>query len=297
MTPTPRDELRDELEAFLADTAPDRAARAALKARVLADRPSRTRRAVLAVSLAAAAVLAAFIATRPDGARPTGPVALGSDPAPVAVQQDVVVRAQGVGVATPGRVAWSEGTVRVEVTPDRGVSFEVTTDEAVVRVVGTVFEVERGLYGTAVAVDRGTVEVTCRGGRPAQVSAGGGARCFPSAETGAGYVVELQRRGAPAEDWLDAVAAARRAPATLPDTAAVLLALEVDALLVATRRDEAVAKVEAALAGGDEVLDRTLSAVVAARLADGCAGAEVLLRALAGRGDADAAAWLARCAP
>ena len=46
----------------------------------------------------------------------------------------------------------------MEVTPDRGVRLELTTEEAVVRVVGTVFEVDRGPFGTAVAVDHGTVE-------------------------------------------------------------------------------------------------------------------------------------------
>ena len=291
--------IRDEIEGYLSRSAPSEAERRALKEAVLAQphaRP-RARRAALTLALIAAPalVLIALIALR-EGSDPSGPVALAPSEQAVLLQPHVSVRAGGSGRALPGRIEWEQGTIEVEVTPHQGVLLEVATKEALVRVVGTAFAVSCDLYGTAVSVQRGEVSVHCRGSSPEPLAAGGALRCFSSAETAAGYVLSLERGGAPAEERLQAVRRAKQAPSSSPETPAALLSLEVDALLALSRASEAATLVGSALSSGRGVLDRTLSAVASASVAEGdCSSALPALSALAERGDLAAAAWLERC--
>lgn len=292
--------IRDEIEGYLVRSAPSEAERRALKEAVLAQShawPWARTAAALALLAAPALVLLALL-VRPDPApeQPVGPIALSPSERPLSLQPHVSVRPDGAGTALPGRIDWEQGTISVEVTPHQGVLLEVLTEEASVRVVGTAFAVSRDLFGTAVSVQRGEVSVRCRGSSPEPLAAGSSLRCFSSAETGVGYALSLERQRAPAEERLAAVRRAKRAPSSSPETPAALLSLEVDALLLLSRTPEAAGIVAEALSSGQGVPDRSLSAVAAAAVTSGdCRAALPALSALAGRGDAAAAAWLARC--
>ncbi len=83
-------------------------------------------------------------------------------------------------VASPSVVSWEQGELQVEVEPERGIEFRVETAEATIRVVGTVFSVERSSLGTSVTVERGEVEVTCQDEPTHAVTAGEDWLCLRS---------------------------------------------------------------------------------------------------------------------
>jgi hypothetical protein len=114
----------------------------------------------------------------------------GSDPQPLAsadswsqanAQPGVQLAFHGQGqVSSPSVVAWEQGELKVEVEPERGIEFRVETAEASIRVVGTVFAVERSTLGTSVTVERGRVEVTCQDEPTQAVTAGQAWLCLRS---------------------------------------------------------------------------------------------------------------------
>lgn len=167
--------------------------------RRLAARPSAARRAApLGWALAAAAVMALlgfFL-----GQRLPWPV---DTPEPLR-SGDVALELDGLGAvegtAEQPVIQWTSGTVRVAVTPNRGVALSVVTPEATVRVVGTEFAVDRDDFATQVTVSHGTVEVICAGEAPIRVSAPESRTCLPEdAPTLLRRASALRRRGAPAE--------------------------------------------------------------------------------------------------
>jgi hypothetical protein len=81
-------------------------------------------------------------------------------------------------------LAWNAGTVAVSVEPGAGLDVRVQTDEALVRVVGTVFSVDRGPLGTTVDVTRGQVAVTCTKAPEQQVTADQSVTCWPTTAPG-----------------------------------------------------------------------------------------------------------------
>ena len=83
-------------------------------------------------------------------------------------------------VSSPSVVTWEQGELEVEVEPERGIDFRVVTAEASIRVVGTVFAVERSSLGTSVTVKRGMVEVTCQDEPTESVSSGQAHLCLRS---------------------------------------------------------------------------------------------------------------------
>jgi len=83
-------------------------------------------------------------------------------------------------VSSPSVVSWEQGELKVEVEPERGIEFRVETAEASIRVVGTVFSVERSSLGTSVTVERGKVEVTCQNEPTHNVTAGEDWLCLRS---------------------------------------------------------------------------------------------------------------------
>ncbi len=89
---------------------------------------------------------------------------------------------QAIGNDRDLTIHWEQGTLHTEVTPQQGVSLRVQTDEASVRVVGTIFEVRRDALGTEVAVHEGRVELRCRGEEAAPLGAGEQRLCFRSSE-------------------------------------------------------------------------------------------------------------------
>ena len=76
---------------------------------------------------------------------------------------EVVAQGHGevVGDARDMDLRWTSGTLAVEVAPGQGVGLRVETEEGVVVVHGTAFEVVRDALGTHVGVRRGEVEVVC----------------------------------------------------------------------------------------------------------------------------------------
>jgi hypothetical protein len=132
----------------------------------------------------------------------------------VAPKDGVALAHHGAGVvsADGSRVDLTDGSVVVEVTPGLGIDFEVHTDEAVVRVLGTKFEVRRDTFGTSVAVERGAVGVTCAQGAPTSIGPGDEAVCLRSAAAGLARVSALTSDGASLEAQRDAVALALAMP-------------------------------------------------------------------------------------
>lgn len=106
----------------------------------------------------------------------------------VRIGPHVVLRSQGEGrvggTDDAPRIDWSAGQLAVQVEPDQGVDLQIETPDALVRVVGTVFDVDRGFLGTTVTVQRGKVEVRCAGEEPQLVPGGASAECW-SAEPAA----------------------------------------------------------------------------------------------------------------
>lgn len=114
------------------------------------------------VPVAAAAIAAAAWLAWPQA---QGPLPLASEDSwsQTDARPGVQLAFHGEGqVSSPSVVSWERGELKVEVEPHRGIEFRVETDEATIRVVGTVFSVERSSLGTSVTVERGQVEVTCQ---------------------------------------------------------------------------------------------------------------------------------------
>lgn len=166
--------------------APDR-----IWARFQATRQRKTRwRAALwgagALGAAAAAVL---LATTLLSAEPERTVALNTGESATQAWSDVIsLDVAGVGQAWGTdrdlSVVWQSGTLRTHVTPNTDTRVRIETDEAVVHVVGTVFDVTRDLLGTTVTVQRGTVQVDCEDGWTGALNTSQAHTCLPVTPTG-----------------------------------------------------------------------------------------------------------------
>jgi hypothetical protein len=168
---------------------------------------------------------------------------------------DVALELEGLGTVggtqQAPEIRWESGTLRVAVTPQRGVELAVYTPEATVRVIGTEFSVDRADFATAVQVTHGTVEVTCTGGAPVRVSAPERRRCLPDdAPTLLRRVSALRREGAPTEDRREAIDAGLAVAPSGGPIAAELLAHRADLLATTGDRQGAVEAARAYLAIG-----------------------------------------------
>ncbi len=153
------------------------------------------------------------------------------------------------GTESAPRVDWTSGTLRVEVEPSAGLDVEVVTSEARVRVVGTVFRVERNGLGTQVGVTRGRVDVHCTDGTGHELGGGEDAICLPVTASGLlARARALQGLG----EHSGAVEAARQGASKASEgpIATELQLVEAQALAGAGRRDEASLAVEQLLMGG-----------------------------------------------
>jgi hypothetical protein len=132
------------------------------------------------VPVAAAVAAAVIWLAWPQGSSPQ-PLASADDWSQADAQPGVQLAFHGQGqVSSPSVVAWEQGELKVEVEPERGIEFRVETEEASIRVVGTVFAVERSSLGTSVTVERGEVEVTCLDEATRAVSTGEAWLCLRS---------------------------------------------------------------------------------------------------------------------
>jgi ferric-dicitrate binding protein FerR (iron transport regulator) len=212
---------------------------------------------------AVGALAALALALRPAAA----PTALPAGPSTVAVSDDVRLDVDGLGeVSGPGRaprVAWQRGLLRASVTPHQGIDLRVQTPEAEVRVVGTVFSVDRGPLGTRVEVERGRVEVRCVGGDARFVEPGEIVDCAPTTAAGnLGRARALQHAGAPLDEVLAATAAGQAMDAT-DAVRAELRWVGVEVLRQRGQPEAAVAAARAALELGGGHRSADLAAVVA----------------------------------
>jgi len=192
-----------------------------------------------------------------------------------------------------------EGRVDVEVVPERGVDLTVSTDEATVRVVGTVFSVSREAWATEVEVARGEVAVTCVGASERRLRAGQRHRCLPDdLPTLLLRASHLAQDRAPLAVRLETLdRAAPFVPSDSDPAAGELLAHRVRALQDAGRLDDALATAERYLEAGHEARRVALLGFVARRRYDaaGCAAQTLLERAVAEGGPGPEALLLASC--
>lgn len=231
-------------------TTPDDARLAAVEAAaaVKLGRRAPTSRWAIAAPVAFALAAAVFFALRGPVRvdRPlddAGAVSLGAEVAVTSVGRGAVV-----GTDHDMVVAWTFGTLAVEVQPQRGVSLVVETDEGRTSVVGTGFSVTRDALGTTTAVTHGRVRVECQRGGERFLAAGESRTCPPVTAAGAlGRLLVLDGTVAP-EVLLAEIAEALALPDATGAVAAELAAMRVRALVQTGRLPEALAAAEAALA-------------------------------------------------
>ncbi|MEQ1567128.1 MAG: glycosyltransferase, partial [Myxococcota bacterium] len=278
------DDLQRAREVYLRATRLDPGSERELLARVTAGEPPaepvRVRRWVAAVGLAAvAAVAVVAVVGWLQGGPPSEPLALPLD--------DVSLSLAGEGRVGGTRRApvidWQSGKVSVSVTPHRGVDLTVATPEAVVRVVGTVFSVERELEATEVVVERGTVNVTCVGLPEVAVRGGERLTCQPAGLEGrVQRALALAAAGGSPGQRLEAIDAALALTGDAPALAAELSAHRVRALSDAGRADDALAEAHRALELPDAARRAELAAFVARSefVRGGCASVGAVERAV-----------------
>lgn len=178
----------------------------------------------------------------------------------------LAVVTEGSGEARGSGKTWDldldRGRVHLDIAPEQGFDVDVSTGDAVVHVVGTVFSVERDALGTHVEVQRGAVQVDCLRGADLLIEGSGRHNCLPATAAGLlGRARALMDRG-------DADAAALES----------LMAGLADEPEVAVRGELLAASVEVQLRLGDT--DRALEGALA-YLDTGETAREAALRQLA----------------
>jgi ferric-dicitrate binding protein FerR (iron transport regulator) len=242
----------------------------AVRLGVHARRDRRRARWILPVAgLGAAAAAGAIVlsmATAPP-ARPDVPLAMqleSDSPTTVSASDDVHFVADGYGevsgTSLAPRIAWESGRVEVSVTPKAGIDLQVKTLEATVRVVGTVFEVDRGALGTEVSVTRGAVETTCVDGTHTILRGGESLLCVPVEPAG---LLNRARALRDAGAHQAVVEAAKAGLASAErETRAELLAVRATALRELGDRDAAAADAGVYLQEGHTLRRRAMETLI-----------------------------------
>lgn len=207
----------------------------------------------------------------------------------------VSLRYQGAGeLLSEQHIAWQEGVLDVEVDPEAGIDFAVQTDEALVRVLGTRFEVDRDPYGTRVHVERGEVSVVCEGGAHHGLSAGEQVRCLRSAAAGLGLAMSLERDGVGTAERLEVVKQALSHSRNTPVVRHQLESLRIHLLDQAGQSDQARTMAEELLRHTEDADLRQLAARIALETG-GCEEARPHLEALVQAPQVVARVQLADC--
>ncbi|GEM_PF-3303025 len=273
----------------LPDVPQVRPVRAGSRLRRAEEPPARWPWFAVPIGLAAVAAVVLWVSTgSPGGVEPGAPpvpqvaalISLEAE-ATLAPSEHVALVFQGDGAVRQDgdRVAitWEVGKLQATVTPDQGVDLVVTTPDATVRVVGTVFEVERTRLGTQVGVTQGQVSVVCGSQAEVLVPAGDQVHCVPTTAIGllsrAGALLE---RGATPDEVL-ATADAGLAVATRGDAVwSELESLAIRSLEEAGRSSEALARAEAFLRAGPSTREEQTRLFAARRafLEGGCERAD-----------------------
>lgn len=209
---------------------------------VVARAPSRSRRwPALALAAALLAWLGYSLRPQPITARLEA-----EDTVTEALTPAVQLRYSGSGVVggtdRAPRIRWEVGELRVEVDP--GIALSVETDDAVVRVLGTLFTVVRDARGTTVSVERGRVSVSCV---DHVLEPGMSATCLPTRP--AGLLARARSLRADPASALDAVSRGLALAQPGDPVRGELLALQVE-LLASTDPTTARAAAERYLAEG-----------------------------------------------
>lgn len=238
-------------EVYLRATWPSDRSTQALHSRL---RGRRSRRAIVGPVLIAAGLAAALLLGRRDP-----PATLPLDH--VALQMDGQGRVGGTR-AHP-EITWLDGTLAVEVEPDRGVHLVVSTPEARVEVVGTRFTVDRRALATTVQVTHGTVALRCSGGPEATLT-GAAATCLPEAPADLLIrLATLTQTGAGAAERLATADRGLSVAAADSPLRPELLAYRVKALIDQGTITEALSAAEAYLSTGHEARRAALLSFVA----------------------------------
>ncbi|MEQ1564283.1 MAG: FecR domain-containing protein [Myxococcota bacterium] len=160
----------------------------------------------LAPTLGVAAAAAALVIGRPEAERS---VALTEGSAAFSDTVQLEVEGRGVirGTSRDAVITWDAGALTAEVTPNTGTRLSIVTEEATVRVIGTVLSVERDALGVTVGVEHGRVEVQCADGWSGILTDGDPHHTCLPVRPGAllGRADLLHERGAPAAVVLDSV--------------------------------------------------------------------------------------------
>jgi ferric-dicitrate binding protein FerR (iron transport regulator) len=230
-------------------------ARARADARALAAEPVRSSVGPRLAALGAVALVAVGLWPSSD---PVPDLALALEPTATAKVAAPGVLLTPNGVGTVGgterdvRIDWQSGELAVSVEHGAGIALTVHTREAEVRVVGTVFEVDRDVRGTRVRVTRGKVAVQCGGaGDSFEVVPGVEMTCMPL--SGAGNLATaraLAAEGAGADKVLAAIERGLGFCSEGDPVRDELLALQIETLASDGKRDEAIAAARAFLATG-----------------------------------------------
>lgn len=169
------------------------------------------------------------------------------------------------GTTRSPEIQWISGKLEVEVEPHRGIQLSVATEEAKVRVIGTVFTVDRIDAHTVVGVERGKVEVTCSDGDQVTLTAGQQHACASRSPSKLALrALRLRERGA-APDEVLAVVERGLSYAPVGEAAwSHLSTLHMQTLADLDRHDEAMAEARSYLDAGhsrrrDEVLQLALA--------------------------------------
>ncbi len=218
-----------------------------------------------------------------------------------ALGQEIALRFRGRGLAQGApealTITWEEGTISLDVTPDRGLHLRVQTPEAEVTVVGTRFDVTRDGLGTEVIVQEGRVSALCSDGTARFLTAGGRLRCPRSAAAALGCARALILQGAAAEERLEMVQRGLSRPDVEEAVRDELVLLQVQTLDELGRVREALERAELALASGSPPRWKALTSIAARlRVSSGdCPGALLHLERLAAEEDPVALVLLADC--
>lgn len=193
----PRNEDRAK-RAFLASTTANAVTEQRLRTRLRARQASHPRlRWVLGGAVVASCLAAWWMAPASD------PALVSLDEMPDHVQLRFEGEGSIGGTTQSPHLTWEHGTAHVEVEPNQGVTFTVSTEEARVRVIGTAFDVHREHFATDVVVDHGRVAVACTGQTEQTITDGERIQCLPSdLPTLLRRVAALTRAPAPAQERL-----------------------------------------------------------------------------------------------
>lgn len=235
----------------VADSPPGPDAVARLRARRLTPRRPVPRAVVPALALAAAFLAAVLLRAPAPLDEQLASVSLISRGLTTDVRLDYAGAGNVAGTVETPRIHWEAGTLAVEVNPGKGVDLSVETDEALVQVVGTVFQVDRDALGTTVAVTRGHVRVSCGSAHAVDLLAGDRTVCPPVRAAGwIGRTQALIQAGRPTDELLEGIAAGQALASGDDPARGELEALRIRVLMDASRYDEALNAAEAYLASG-----------------------------------------------